>query len=66
MRWMNLELIIQSEGSQKEKDKYYILMHMQEIQKDGTDEAICRAAMERQDIEKRPVNTVGEEETGMN
>ena len=28
MRWMNLELIIQSEVSQKEKDKYHILTHM--------------------------------------
>ena len=27
MRWMNLELIIQSEVSQKVKDKYCILMH---------------------------------------
>ena len=28
MRWMNLEPIIQSEVSQKEKDKYNILMHI--------------------------------------
>ena len=28
MRWMNLESIIQSEVSQKEKDKYYILTHI--------------------------------------
>ena len=28
MRWMNLEHIIQSEVSQKEKDKYRILMHI--------------------------------------
>jgi len=28
MRWMNLEPIIQSEVSQKEKDKYSILMHV--------------------------------------
>ena len=28
MMWMNLEPIIQSEGSQKEKDKYCILTHM--------------------------------------
>ena len=28
MRWMNLESIIQSEVSQKEKDKYHILMHI--------------------------------------
>ena len=27
MRWMNPELIIQSEVSQKEKDKYHILTH---------------------------------------
>ena len=31
MRWMNLELIIQSEVSQKEKDKYPILMHIYRI-----------------------------------
>ena len=28
MRWMNLESIIQSEVSQKEKDKYRILTHI--------------------------------------
>ena len=28
MRWMNLETIIQSEVSQKEKDKYHILMNI--------------------------------------
>ena len=28
MRWMNLEPIIQSETSQKEKNKYCILMHI--------------------------------------
>ena len=28
MRWMNLEPIIQSEVSQKEKDKYCILAHV--------------------------------------
>ena len=28
MRWMNLEPIIQSEVSQKEKDKHHILRHM--------------------------------------
>ena len=33
MRWMNLEPIIQSEVSQKEKDKYCILMHIYEYRK---------------------------------
>ena len=31
MRWMNLEPIIQSEVSQKEKDKYHILTYRYEI-----------------------------------
>ena len=31
MRWMNLEPIIQSEVSQKEKDKYHMLMHIYRI-----------------------------------
>ena len=31
MRWMNLEPTIQSEVSQKEKDKYHILTHIDEI-----------------------------------
>ena len=39
---------IQSEVSQKEKDKYYILMNTYGVQKDSADEATCRAAMEMQ------------------
>ena len=31
VRWMNLEPIIQSEVSQKEKDKYHILTHIYRI-----------------------------------
>ena len=31
MRWMNLEPIIQSEVSQKEKEKYHILMYIYRI-----------------------------------
>ena len=31
IRWMNLEPIIQSKVSQKEEDKYYILMHIYRI-----------------------------------
>ena len=48
MRWVNLEPIIQSEVSQKEKKKYCILTHIYGIQKDGTDGPICRARMEMQ------------------
>ena len=42
---MNLEPIIQSEVSQKEKDKYCILTHIYGIQKNGTEEFIYWAAM---------------------
>ena len=31
MMWMNLEPVIQNEVSQKEKDKYRILMHIHRI-----------------------------------
>ena len=56
MRWMNLEPITQkserevtkSEVSQKEKDKYQILMHIYGIYKNGTEEFIYRATTEKQ------------------
>ena len=47
MRWMNLEPIIQSEMSQKEKDKYHILIHIYGIYKNITEEFIHRATMEK-------------------
>ena len=58
---MNLEPIIQSEVSQKEKDKYSILMHIYEIQKNGYEELIYRAAMEKQ-TENRLTDTARGEE----
>ena len=48
MRWMNLEPHIQREVSQKEKDKYHILVHIYGILKNGTEEFIERAAIEKQ------------------
>ena len=33
MRWMNLEPIMNSEMHQKEKDKYHILTHVQNLEK---------------------------------
>ena len=48
MRWMNPEPIIQSEVSQEEKDKYCILTHIYRIWKNGTEELIYRATMEKQ------------------
>ena len=48
MRWMNLEPITQSEISQKKKDKYHILTHIHGIKKNGTEEFIYTAAIEKQ------------------
>ena len=53
MRWMNLEAIIQSEVTQKEKAKYRIPTHIYRIWKNGTEEFIYKAAMEKQDMENR-------------
>ena len=47
LRWMNLEPVIQSEVSQKEKSKYSILTHMWNLEK-WYDEPICREGMETQ------------------
>ena len=48
MRWMNLDTIMHSKVSQKEKYKHHILTHIHGIQKDDTDEFIFRAAVEKQ------------------
>ena len=52
MRWMNLEPIIQSEVSQKEKDKHLILMHIYGIQKNCTEGFIYKAKMEKRHREQ--------------
>ena len=41
--WMYLETIIESEVSQKQKNKYRILMHIMWNLENGTDEPVCRA-----------------------
>ena len=46
--WMDLETVIQSEVSQKEKNKYRILMHICGTWKNGTDEPVYRAEIETQ------------------
>ena len=46
--WMNLEFVIQREVHQKERNKYHILTHICGIQRNGTDEPICKAGIEMQ------------------
>ena len=45
---LDLESVIQSEESQKEKNKYHMLTHMSGLYKNGTDELICKAEIETQ------------------
>ena len=45
---MDLEIVIQSEVSQKEKNKYRMLMHICGIQKNGIGEHIHKAEIETQ------------------
>ena len=49
---MNLDFVTQSEVSQKEKNKYHILMHIYGIQKDGTGGPVCRTAWEHRHREQ--------------
>ena len=46
--WMDLEIVMQSELSQKEKNKYCIISLICGIQKNGTDELIGKAEIESQ------------------
>ena len=47
-KWMDLETVIKSEVSQKEKNKYHILTFICGIQKNGIDDLICKAEIETQ------------------
>ena len=46
--WTDLETVIQSEVSQKEKNRYHTLTHICGIYKNGTDEPVCKAEIETQ------------------
>ena len=63
MRWISLEPIIQSEVSQKEKDKYCILTHIYGIQKDDNDPTF--RATKDTDVKNRLLDSVGEDEGRM-
>ena len=45
---MDLRSVIQSEVSQKEKNKCHMLIHLCRIHKNGTDEPISKAVIETQ------------------
>ena len=46
--WMDLETVIQSEVSQKDKNKSCILMHICGTKKNCTDKSFCKAQIEQQ------------------
>ena len=61
---MDRETIMQSEIGQKEKNKYCILMHICGIQKNGTDEPICKAEIETQRTNVWTTTGEGSDELG--
>ena len=62
---MDLETVIQSEVSQKEKNKERILMHICRIQKNGTDETVCKAEIDTQTQRTNVWTPSGERGGGM-
>ena len=46
--WTDLEAVIQSEVSQKEKQLLYVNASVRNLQRFGTDELICKAEIETQ------------------
>ena len=65
MRWMNLEPIIQSEVSQKEKHQYSILTHIYGIQEDGNDDPVGKTGKKDTDVCNGLLDSEGEGEGGM-
>ena len=72
MRWMDLETVIQSEVSQKEKNKYFMLTHiyMESKKKKGSEEPRGRTGI-KTDVENGLVDTgrgkgkLGQSESGL-
>ena len=44
--WVDVKSVIQSEVSQKEKNKCHIWVHIYGIEKNGTDDLICKTEIE--------------------
>ena len=61
---MNLQTIMPSKISQTQKDKYRIILLICHIQKNGTDELICKAEIETQTQRKDLWIPGGEEGVG--
>ena len=57
--WMDLESVIQSEVSQKDKNKYRMLTHIYGILKNNTDEPSGRAGIKMQ-TQRTDLRTRGE------
>ena len=63
--WTDLEIVIQSKVSQKEKNKYCLISLICGIQKNGTDELVCKAEIESQ-MQRTNMVTKGDRRDGTN
>ena len=57
-RLMDIEAVIPSKVSPKEKNKYHVLMHMCGIQKNSIDDLICKPEIETH-LENKCMNCDG-------
>ena len=57
--WMDLAIVIQTEVSQKEKNKYCIISLICGIQKNDIDELICKTERDT-DVENKHMDIKGE------
>ena len=60
VRWMDLESVIQSEVSQKEKNKYHILTHICGIWKNWYRRSYLQSRNRNTDVENKRMDTKGE------
>ena len=61
---MDLETVIQSEVSQKEKNKYHILTHVCGICKNGYSRSYLQSRNRDTDVENKRMDTKGEKGRG--
>ena len=64
--WMDLETVIQSEVSQKEKNKYHILTHIWNLKENWYRRSYLQSRNRDTDVENKRMDTKGEREGGMN
>ena len=65
MKWMKLDVIVQSDVSQKAKYQYSILTHIYGLQKDGNDDPVWQESKRDTNVQNGLLDSEGEGEGRM-